>query len=335
MIIENYLCKFEHSVAMKFTIAYSLLFIYVISAIVFWGYSLSKQNILIYNLEREKIELLKLNDKSIKYDQELHKINDKRIRRTKQYMGEGSTFILITLLTAGIVYYAYYRQRALAKLQQNFMLSVTHELKTPIAGIKLNMQTLEKRTLDEATQRKLVISSITETNRLNDLCNNILVSTQLESAKQAIYSEEVWINQIVMEVVHQIKERYPSCPIYSSVMEEKFIIKGDSSLWKLVVSNLIENARKYSPENTAIEVSLERKNKKICFSVKDQGIGIPDNEKDKIFDKFYRVGNENTRSSKGTGLGLFIVKKIVSLYKYDISVKNNTPKGSIFEVIFK
>jgi K+-sensing histidine kinase KdpD len=266
------------------------------------------------------------------YQNELEKIKNKKLRRTKQYLGEGSTFILITLLTSGIVYYAYYRQRALAKLQQNFMLSVTHELKTPIASIKLNMQTMEKRKLDEDTQKKLLASSITETNRLNDLCNNILVSTQLESAKKAMYNEEVDIKEILNDVIRQIQERYPSCVITTSLMNDDFHIQGDTALWKLVVSNLVENARKYS--SAPIEVTLEKRNKKTILSVKDQGVGIPDEEKEKIFDKFYRIGNENTRSSKGTGLGLFIVKKIVSLYKYDISVKNNTPKGSIFEVVF-
>jgi K+-sensing histidine kinase KdpD len=220
----------------------------------------------------------------------------------------------------------------LAKLQQNFMLSVTHELKTPIAGIKLNLQTLEKHRLDEETQQKFLASSITETNRLNDLCNNILVSTQLESATKAMYHEEVEIKGLVLDVISQIQQRYPSCTVTTHLMSDDFYINGDSSLWKLVISNLVENARKYS--SGPIEVVLEKKQKKTVLSVKDEGVGIPDNEKEKIFEKFYRIGNENTRASKGTGLGLFIVKKIVSLYKYDIAVKNNHPKGSIFEVTF-
>ena len=317
---------------MRFTIAYTLMFAYVIASIVFWGYSLNKQNKLIYTLEKEKIELIQKTDNHIIIDKELEAIRQRKIRRTKQYMGEGSTFILITLLTAGIVYYAYYRQRSLAKLQQNFMLSVTHELKTPIAGIKLNLQTLEKRKLDEETQKKLMSSSITETNRLNDLCNNILVSTQLESTKKAIYNEDVEMKGLILDVIGQIQQRYPTCMVTSHLMKDDFYIKGDSSLWKLVVSNLVENARKYS--SGPIEVVLEKQNRKVVLAVKDQGVGIPDNEKEKIFDKFYRIGNENTRSSKGTGLGLFIVKKIVALYKYDITVKNNHPKGSIFEVSF-
>lgn len=319
---------------MKFTIAYTLLFIYVIAAILFWGYSLNKQSKLIYNLEKEKIELLQKTSDNFEVERELKLIDEKRERRTKQYWGEGSTFILITLLTAAIVYVAYYRQRRLSKLQENFMLSITHELKTPIAGIKLNMQTLEKRKLNEDTQMRLVKSSVQETNRLNDLCNNILTATQLDSKKHALYTEDVNLSRLILEQIDEISTRNPKCLIESHLPKDDFYLKGDASLWKLVVSNLIENARKYSPEGEKIEVVLSSDNTNTKLEVKDFGIGIPIEERKRIFEKFYRIGNENVRTSKGTGLGLFIVKKIIKLYKYDISVRNNTPKGSIFEVRF-
>ena len=132
---------------MRFTVAYSLMFLYILATIVFWGYSLNKQNKTIYTLEKDKLALMHQTGSLMEYEKELDKIHKDKMRRTQQYTGEGSTFALIILFTACIVYYAYYRQRRLAKLQENFMLSVTHELKTPIAGIKLNMQTLEKRVL--------------------------------------------------------------------------------------------------------------------------------------------------------------------------------------------
>jgi K+-sensing histidine kinase KdpD len=319
---------------MKFTIAYTLLFIYVILAILFWGYSLNKQSKLIYQLEKERLDVQQKQGNLIEYEEELHKIEDKKIRRTKQYLGEGSTFILIILFAAGIVYVAYYRQRKLARLQQNFMLSVTHELKTPIASIKLNLQTIEKRKLEEDIQKKLVQTTVVETNRLNDLCNNILVATQLENARQALYNEEISINALLNEEIETMQSRYPEINIQYSLCKQLCIVNGDTSLWKLVFSNLLENARKYSMPKATIEVILQPKQKGFFVQIKDQGVGIADTEKKRIFDKFYRIGNENTRATKGTGLGLYIVKKIVTLYKYDITVKNNTPKGSIFEVDF-
>lgn len=317
---------------MKFTIAYTLLFFYVIAAILFWGYSLNKQSKIISKLEIEKIELQKINNTVINYQQALKNIEEKNKRRTKQYIGEGSTFLLIILLSAAIVYIAYYRQRKLSKLQENFMLSVTHELKTPIAGIKLNMQTLEKRKLEESIQAKLIKSSVIETDRLNDLCNNILIATQLENAKNVLYNEEILLNQLLIEIVDEFKNRFNYLQIELNLKTEK-TIHGEHTLWKLLISNLIENARKYSPKEEKIIVELYTENNNTKIAVKDQGRGISDDDKSKIFQKFYRVGNENTRTTKGTGLGLFIVKKIVKLYKYDITVKNNKPKGSIFEVI--
>ena len=319
---------------MKFTIAYTLLFVYVIAAILFWGYSLEKQKDVVYQLEKTILENSKLKISDHQYNDELKSIEEKRIRRTKQYYGEGSTFLLIILLSAGIVYYAYYRQLKLSQLQQNFMLSITHELKTPIAGIKLNMQTMEKRKLDEETNKELIKSSVLETNRLNDLCNNILIATQLENKRKVMFADEINLTNLVKEEIEEFKTRYPTLIINSLFQVDDFSFKGESTLWKVVISNLIENARKYSPSDEPIEIGISKENNNVKLSIKDKGVGISDAEKLKIFQKFYRIGNENTRNSKGTGLGLYIVKKIVTLYKYDISVKNNSPKGSIFEVLF-
>ena len=319
---------------MKFTIAYTLLFVYVIAAILFWGYSLEKQKDVVYQLEKTILEKSKLKISAHQYNDELKSIEEKRIRRTKQYYGEGSTFLLIILLSAGIVYYAYYRQLKLSQLQQNFMLSITHELKTPIAGIKLNMQTMQKRKLDEETNKELIKSSVLETNRLNDLCNNILIATQLENKRKVMFADEINLTNLVKEEIEEFKTRYPTLIINSLFQVDDFNFKGESTLWKVVISNLIENARKYSPSDEPIEIGISKENNNVKLSIKDKGVGISDAEKLKIFQKFYRIGNENTRNSKGTGLGLYIVKKIVTLYKYDITVKNNSPKGSIFEVLF-
>ena len=300
----------------------------------FWGYSLRKQNDLFYKLEVEELQLRFTDTKSADYRNELLKIEDKRKRRIKQYWGEEATNLFVILLSASVVYFAYFRQQQLNTLQKNFMLSVTHELKTPIAGIKLNMQTLEKRKLEEDMQRKLIKSSVEETNRLNDLCNNILIATQLEDNKKAIYSDQIDMIALTQSLINEMKNRYPNLRLEFQVETDHFEIEGDTTLWRLVMSNLIENARKYSSPETPVSIAIKRANKTVYWTVEDQGVGIPDSEKNRIFDKFYRVGNENTRKSKGTGLGLYIVKKIVKLYKYDISVRNNTPSGSIFELTF-
>ncbi|WP_231561643.1 sensor histidine kinase [Sphingobacterium sp. T2] len=111
-------------------------------------------------------------------------------------------------------------------------------------------------------------------------------------------------------------------------MSDKFAITN-------VVNNLVENAIKYSPPCATVEVKLYRKDNNLIFSVADHGQGIPDEEKKLIFNKFYRVGNESTRKTKGTGLGLYIVKSVLQKHNATIKVKDNKPSGSIFEVIFE
>lgn len=317
---------------MKFTIAYSLVFLYVLAAIVFWGYSLHRSSERIYALEKEAVNLKNTLHATQSYDTELHRVEDAHQRRRRQYWGEGSTFLVLTLLASGIVYYAYYRQRQLSKLQQNFMLSVTHELKTPLAGIKLNMQTLQRRKLEEEIQQKLIRTAVHEADRLNDLCNNILMATQMESKKEAMYSEDVKLQEIIREELAEFGSRYPELKIETFVDETIPPVRSDHTWWKLILSNLVENARKYTEEHASIQIRLHRENHEIILQVCDQGPGIPDEEKQKIFSKFYRTGEESTRKTSGTGLGLYLVRKMVKLYKYDITVKNNTPKGSIFEI---
>ncbi|HYH56159.1 MAG TPA: sensor histidine kinase, partial [Anseongella sp.] len=98
------------------------------------------------------------------------------------------------------------------------------------------------------------------------------------------------------------------------------------------LSNLVENALKYSPPEAGIEIELREENSRACLRVADRGQGIPEKEKEKIFDKFYRAGNEETRRTKGTGLGLFIVKQVLDNHGAAITVKDNEPSGTVFEI---
>jgi two-component system phosphate regulon sensor histidine kinase PhoR len=117
-------------------------------------------------------------------------------------------------------------------------------------------------------------------------------------------------------------------------VEQNVILHADKFAITNVVTNLIENAVKYSPPCAHIEVNLFPRENSLIFSVSDHGIGVSDEEKKLIFNKFYRVGNESTRKTKGTGLGLYIVKTVLQKHNASIKVKDNHPSGSIFEVTF-
>jgi two-component system sensor histidine kinase CiaH len=116
--------------------------------------------------------------------------------------------------------------------------------------------------------------------------------------------------------------------------EPGLFISGDPLLMQILLNNLIENAVKYSPPASPVSVLLKREGKQGVLEVRDEGVGIPKKEQKRIFQKFYRVGNEDTRTAQGTGLGLYLCRKITREYKMNIRVSDNQPAGSVFTVRF-
>lgn len=313
-----------------FTTLYVLLLAYIVAALVFWGISLYKQSERIY--DQEMLHLHSVIDSTAHpkdYREARLGFEDKRVRRIKQYVGEGSTFLLIILIGAGVVYSSYRRGARLSRQQNNFMLSVTHELKSPIAAMKLNLQTLEKHKLDEEKRAMLIGKCISESNRLNDLCNNILMASQMEGNQYKPVFERLNFSEFIEAGLSSYSLRYPDRMVIKHNVNEP-VIAADKLMLQMAVNNLIENALKYSSEPVLIHCFV--KSRKLYFRVCDKGPGIPDAEKQRIFRKFYRIGVEKTRTSKGTGLGLYITEKIITEHKGKITVKDNRPKGSVFEI---
>jgi signal transduction histidine kinase len=117
-------------------------------------------------------------------------------------------------------------------------------------------------------------------------------------------------------------------------VEKDVFVDGDELLLQIALSNLIDNALKYTPKNTPVYVDLSEQPDTIQLKVTDLGPGIAESEKARIFEKFYRSGNEATRITKGTGLGLYLTRKIIQDHNGDIFVIDNTPHGSIFVIQF-
>lgn len=140
------------------------------------------------------------------------------------------------------------------------------------------------------------------------------------------------LSSITENIYEKIKIKHKNQRKFLNEIEKDVYIYGDRFSFSSVIYNLIENAIKYSPADAEITVKLGGDEKNVMLTVKDTGIGIPGSEKTRIFERFYRIGTEETRKTKGTGLGLFIVKHVVEMHKGSIHVKNNSPRGSIFEV---
>ncbi len=237
--------------------------------------------------------------------------------------------LLLILVAAGIygVYYSISSIYKLNKRQNNFLLSVTHEFKTPIASIRLMLQTSKHPKISEDKRSELVENSIQNTFRLEDLAENMLTAMQIENDKYNYQFTEINLTQMTKEVVE-------SQSIQGKIeahIKEGITLLGDGFIWRMVINNLIENAFKYS-EAQPIKVVLTTHGDKKILRVSDSGIGIRPEDVKNIFKKFYRVQDEETRTTKGTGLGLFIVKQAVEKHRGTVSVKPNIPNGSVFTI---
>jgi two-component system, OmpR family, sensor histidine kinase CiaH len=313
---------------------YWFLFVYIIAGFVWWFIALDRQSnkLARYELGQVRSSMDSTSTPS-SFSMAVRQVfNDRKMRRIS-YIGEGGTFLLVILVCALFVYRAVRRQMRLTHQQQNFMMAVTHELKTPISVAKLCLETLVKRKLTEEQQTKLLQSALTETERLNQLSNNILLASQLEESRYLSASEDVPFSSLVEQAVQSFKGRFPKRNLQADI-QGGLRLQGDALLLELAVNNLIENALKYSPEASPVTVQLLRNNRSVELKVMDEGEGIPDDEKAMIFRKFYRVGSEQTRKTKGTGLGLYLSRSIIRKHRGTLAVTDNQPAGSIFTITF-
>lgn len=254
--------------------------------------------------------------------------------RKAMFIGEGLFFFVIFIGGAIKLKQALKREKKLHQQQHNFMLSVTHELKSPLASIKLYIQTILKRELDREQQQQFLKNSLKDIERLDDLVENVLIATKLESQKVQFQKERFNFSNVVTRISERLQVYSCTTQSIKLNVEPDIYINGDHFALSSMITNLLENAIKYSPPCEQVAVKLYEDKGSIVLSVADFGIGVDDEEKKRIFSKFYRVGSEETRKTKGTGLGLYIVKTVVDRHYGQIRVKDNKPSGTIFEITF-
>ncbi len=316
---------------MKPIYIFFLLFIYILLQFIWWSYLLVEQNQEVYE---HRIENIQLRYPSPEQRSSEEKVLQKKLHeRWWMVMGEGGVFLALLLFGSIQTFRSFRKEVMLARQQKNFLLSITHEFKSPLASVKLYLQTLLKHDLDKEKKESFLHSAIADTDRLDNLVENALLANIIDHKGYSFNKEDVNLSALIRLFV----QRFQAVPGFKNKIEtdlqEGISSPCDKTAFSLLINNLLENAVKYSAEHSLIKIKLEKKNEKIFLAIADEGVGIPDAEKQKVFQKFYRVGKEETRTTKGTGLGLYIVKYIVEHHNGKISVRNNTPKGSIFEII--
>ena len=257
----------------------------------------------------------------------LQQLEEERFQQRNIWLYQ--SILLLVLVASGIygVYYSIDSIYQLNKRQNNFLLSVTHEFKTPIAAIRLMLQTSKNPKVKEEKKAELIENSIQNTFRLEELAENMLVSMQIENDKYQYALSKIDLSEMLNQVIdnQSIKGEI------TGTIEPGITLTGDGFIMRMVANNLIENAFKYS-DNQPIEVNLYMQGTRKVLEVKDIGVGIAKEDYKKIYKKFFRVQDEETRTTKGTGLGLFIVKQAVERHRGKVAVMANKPRGSVFIV---
>ena len=305
---------------------------YIVLQFLWWEILLVRQSNAIITLKQNIAALSSTDDSIILRDIKL--LQQKKIKQVYMIVGEGTVFLLIMLFGIYKVRKSIKREAELANQKSNFILSVSHELKTPIAATKLQLQTLLKHELERDKQKELLNNALIETVRLHKLVDNVLMANQIENNNLSIQKENLNLSDLLENTI----KRYFSDQVEKNTIvlniEPDVFYSGDKELLPSIFINLVENAIKYSFNVIMVDVSLKTINHTPILEIKDQGCGILAEEKNTVFEKFFRSGNENTRKTKGTGIGLFIVKSVCDLHNINIKILDNQPTGSVFQIQF-
>ena len=246
--------------------------------------------------------------------------------------------IFFAIIITGLVLNTIFLVREIRRNEQHdaFLNAVTHELKTPIASIRLYLETLQTRDVAEAKRQEFYGVMLADTNRLLNTVEQVLKASRAREKNLLLNITEINLAELLRECVERVKTRYDlnDDAINFAPTDAAIKILGDTDELQAVFTNLLDNAVKYSGEKIKVSVAVKSLNERIVVvRIKDSGIGILPGDLKRIFKRFYRVSSPQTQKTKGTGLGLFIVRSVIKKHGGRISAESKGDgAGSTFTV---
>jgi two-component system phosphate regulon sensor histidine kinase PhoR len=244
---------------------------------------------------------------------------------------------LIIIAGAWVVYRGIRREMELVRLKSDFVSNVSHELRTPLSVIRMYTETLEMgRIRDEEKKTEYLTTILRESERLTRLVNNILSFSRMEAGKKEFHLRSTDLNALVTQVLetygpHLANEGFsPAVDLNPTISP----VRADGEAVAEAIINLLDNAVKYSDREKYIRISTGTQDGMVFVAVEDRGIGIAPEHQQKVFDSFYRVSTGLVHTSKGSGIGLAIVRQIMEAHHGKVGLVSEVGKGSTFRVLF-
>ena len=217
------------------------------------------------------------------------------------------------------------------QLRANMLRTISHDLRTPLTSISGNASTLISggTALDETARQQIYTDIFSESMWLIEMVENLLYATRIEDGRMQLNISVEILDDIVQEAVRHTERTHPKRNIIVDMLDEIIPVMADANLIVQVIVNLMDNAVKYSDENSDVTVTVRRENAYAVISVSDHGTGISDDEKEKVFDMFYTGGSRSSDSRRSLGLGLALCRSIITSHGGTISVSDNIPNGTV------
>jgi signal transduction histidine kinase len=254
-------------------------------------------------------------------------------RRIVMLVSEGAFFAILLLVMIGLLWRSVRREVELERQHRNFLSAVTHELKSPLASVRLALETVATGRASPEEGRKFVGNALGDIERLEDLIEKVLEATRFGEGWTELHREDTDLSQLVEDSIETFKRRAMAGGAHLEAgISPDIWAEVDAEAMAIMISNLLENAVKYGGDSPRVEIDLSLDGGQAVLEVSDDGAGIAEEDVDMIFGRFYRSGDEMTRTTRGTGLGLYLVQQIVEAHRGKVEVASTGPAGTIFRV---
>jgi signal transduction histidine kinase len=254
-------------------------------------------------------------------------------RRIVMLVSEGAFFAILLLVLIGLLWRSFRREVELERQHRNFLSAVTHELKSPMAAIRLALETVASGRASPEVGKKFIGNALEDVERLQDLVEKVIEATRFGKGWTELHREDIDLSQLVEDSVEAFRRRALAEGAHLKVdISPEIHAEIDAEAMAIVISNLLENAVKYGDETPTVDVDLSLDGGKALLEVGDNGAGISEDDVELIFGRFYRGGDEMTRTTRGTGLGLYLVQQIVEAHGGTVQVAATGPAGTIIRV---